>query len=177
MPDESSLIVTLKERFLSNPHRHQNLTWPTVETWLLKHPENLTILSAMEETGGEPDVVSFLEQYYYCDCSAETPIGRRNLCFDEKARLNRKKFPPVHDALSRAKEMGITLLDEMQYHTLQALEPIDLKTSSWLATPESIRSKGHALFGEHRVGKVFIYHNGADSYFSVRGFRGCFSIL
>lgn len=167
MPNDTQLILTLKQRFLSHPYRHKDLDWSEVERWLAVNPARQVTLLGMEESGGEPDVVFLLNQYYYVDCSVETPTGRRRVCYDETARLSRKKFPPQADAVSVAKRLNITLLDEEQYQALQHIESIDLKTSSWLKTPDSIRSQGHALFGEKRVGKVFIYHNGADSYFGA----------
>lgn len=132
----------------------------------------------MEETGGEPDTIGLDEtgKVLYCDCSKETPKGRRSLCFDEEALRNRKKNPSVGSAEKQAKEIGVSLLTEAMYRRLQELEPVDLKTSSWIATPDEIRSLGGALFCERRYGKVFTFHNGADSYYSVRGWRGYLSI-
>lgn len=166
------MIEILKKRFHENMTRHPDMRWEDVEVRL--NENNLTILKKMEETGGEPDTIGFDEtgKILYCDCSGETPKGRRSLCYDEEALRNRKKNPPSGSAEKQAKEIGVSLLTEAMYRRLQELEPFDLKTSSWIATPDEIRSLGGALFCERRYGKVFTFHNGADSYYSVRGWRG-----
>ena len=169
------MLTILKTRFLENMTRHPDVDWAAVERRLLEHPEALEILRRMEETGGEPDVIGFAddgERILFCDCAKESPAGRRSLCYDEAALLARKKNPPAGSAERQAKELGVPLLTEALYRRLQTLGEFDLKTSSWIATPESIRSKGGALFCERRYGEVFVFHNGADSYYSVRGWRG-----
>ena len=169
------MLNILKTRFLENMTRHPDLDWADVERRLLEHPEALEILRRMEETGGEPDVIGFAEdgeRLLFCDCAKESPAGRRSLCCDEAALLARKKNPPAGSAERQAKELGVALMTESLYRRLQTLGEFDLKTSSWIATPESIRSKGGALFCERRYGEVFVFHNGADSYYSVRGWRG-----
>ena len=156
-------------------NRHSNLVWQDVEARLLNSKESLEILKRMEESGGEPDTIGIDEEtgrLIYCDCSKETPAGRRSLCYDEEALRNRKKNPPGGSAVSQAEEMGVKLMDESLYRRLQSLGEYDQKTSSWIYTPDSIRRKGGALFAERRYGEVFTFHNGADSYYSVRGWRG-----
>lgn len=175
----TELITTLKTRFEQHVHRHPNTEWAIVEARLNANPVKLEALAAMEQTGGEPDVVHHdpaTGALLFVDCSKETPNGRRSLCYDLEAQTNRKENAPANNALSLAANMGVTLLDEAQYRTLQRLEPFDTKTSSWLLTPEAIRSKGGALFGDRRYDHVFIYHNGADSYYAVRGFRACLMV-
>ena len=169
------MLTTLKTRFLENMLRHPDMDWADVERRLLEHPDALEILRRMEETGGEPDVIGFAddgERLLFCDCAPESPAGRRSLCYDEAALLARKKNPPAGSAERQAEELGVPLLTEALYRRLQTLGEFDLKTSSWIATPDSIRSKGGALFCERRYGEVFVFHNGADSYYSVRGWRG-----
>ena len=169
------MLTTLKTRFLENMTRHPDMDWAAVERRLLEHPEALEILRRMEETGGEPDVIGFAddgERLLFCDCAPESPAGRRSLCYDEAALLARKKNPPAGSAERQAKELGVPLLTEALYRRLQTLGEFDLKTSSWIATPDAIRSKGGALFCERRYSEVFVFHNGADSYYSVRGWRG-----
>ena len=169
------MLTILKTRFLENMTRHLDLDWADVERRLLQDPEALEILRLMEETGGEPDVIGFAddgERLLFCDCAPESPVGRRSLCYDEAALLARKKNPPAGSAERQAKELGVSLLTESLYRRLQTLGAFDLKTSSWIATPDAIRSKGGALFCERRYGEVFVFHNGADSYYSVRGWRG-----
>ena len=167
-------IDTLKIRFLNHMNRHPKLTWDIVNKQLLKS-NKLETIYLMEKTGGEPDVVE-LETYpndiVFIDCSPESPLGRRSLCYDEKARLMRKKFPPKDSALHLAQTIGIDMLDEDLYRSLQAVGPFDMKTSSWIKTPESIRNLKGALFCDYRYGHTFTYHNGADSYYESRGFRG-----
>ena len=169
------LIHSLQSRFEQHPNRHVGIAWDAVAARLQQNPSALYSLSLMEYSGGEPDVIGQdLESgaFMYCDCSAESPSGRRSLCYDRAAREARKANKPVDSACSVADEMGLSLLTPTQYQYLQSLGTFDAKTSSWLATPASIRSLGGALFGDYRFGQVFIYHNGADSYYSARGFRG-----
>ncbi|MBQ6478373.1 MAG: DUF4256 domain-containing protein [Erysipelotrichaceae bacterium] len=173
------MIETLKKRFCENRERHLDLEWEEVEKRLTDHPEMLEILKRMEESGGEPDVIgkeTASGKLIFCDCSAETPSGRRSFCYDEEALRKRSKNPPAGSAMAQAQEMGIEMMDEPLYRRLQELGNFDLKTSSWIKTPDSIREKGGALFCERRYGTVFVFHNGADSYYSVRGWRGyiCF---
>lgn len=168
------MIETLKERFEKNMNRHPDIAWDQVETRLRENPEVMEKLRKMEETGGQPDVIGTDEngKFIFCDCSPETPAGRRSLCYDDEALRKRTKNPPASSAMHQANEMGIELLDEELYKRLQQLGQFDLKTSSWIATPEEFRKLGGALFAERRYGRVFFFHNGADSYYSVRGWRG-----
>ena len=169
------MLTILKTRFLENMTRHPGMDWADVERRLLQDPNALEILRRMEETGGEPDVIGLAddgERLIFCDCARESPAGRRSLCYDEAALLARKKNPPAGSAERQAKELGVPLLTESLYRRLQTLGAFDLKTSSWIATPDAVRSKGGALFCERRYGEVFVFHNGADSYYSVRGWRG-----
>ncbi len=169
------LLETLQSRFERHPNRHAGLEWASVLARLEAHPEKLWSLEQMEVTGGEPDVVghdSGTGEYIFYDCSSETPKARRSLCYDRKALDSRKENKPRNDALSFAVEIGIELLTETQYRELQQLGAFDSKTSSWLATPIEIRTLGGAIFGDYRYGTVFVYHNGADSYYAARGFRG-----
>ena len=155
-------------------NRHPDIAWDQVEARLRENPEVLEKLRKMEETGGQPDVIGTDEngKFIFCDCSPETPAGRRSLCYDDEALRKRTKNPPASSAMHQANEMGIELLDEELYKRLQQLGQFDLKTSSWIATPEEFRKLGGALFAERRYGRVFFFHNGADSYYSVRGWRG-----
>jgi len=166
------LMVVLKERFEKHPRRHPGLMWSHIEKHISNNQHLIETLMKMEETGGQPDVTTLGGHLVYIDFSKETPEDRRNLCYDEEARLNRKKFPPATSAEKVAEDIGIELLDEDMYHELQQIEPLDLKTSSWLKSPQAIRDLGGALFGDRRYNRTFIYHNGADSYYGVRGFRG-----
>lgn len=171
----AALLHTLKTRFECHPARHPGLTWAQVQARLEAQPEKLRALHSMESTGGEPDVVgvdAVTGDLLFFDCSPETPTNRRNLCYDRPAREGRKKFPPESSAVEMADSMGITLLNEAEYAHLQSLGEFDTKTSSWLLTPLEVRKLGGALFGDRRYGRVFVYHNGADSYYGVRGFRG-----
>jgi hypothetical protein len=168
------LLETLSARFQSFPARHERLPWAKVRARLEARPDKLWSLAEMERTGGEPDVVAQDEktgEYTFVDCSAESPQGRRSVCYDGEARRARKKHAPKHSAVEMATAMGATLLTEEEYRQLQALGAFDAKTSSWLLTPPSIRELGGAIFGDYRFGTVFIYHNGADSYYAARGFR------
>ena len=169
------ILSILETRFEQNPQRHEGLEWNSIAEKLQANPKKLAILQKMEDTGGEPDVVGFDEksgEYLFMDCAAESPKERRSLCYDKAALDKRKENKPKNNALDAATEIGIELLDEAQYRYLQTLGKFDTKTSSWLKTPENIRNLGGAIFGDYRYGTVFIYHNGADSYYAARGFRG-----
>lgn len=171
----SSLIQTLKTRFAKNLKRHEGLVWDEIESRLVKQTDKLWSLYQMEETGGEPDVVGYdktLEVYVFMDCCAESPARRRSLCYDQEALDSRKENKPAHSAMEMAYEMGIAVLNEEDYNVLQSKGAFDTKTSSWLQTPDNIRALGGAIFGDWRYGQVFIYHNGASSYYAARGFRG-----
>lgn len=172
---QDELLNVLKKRFNDNIHRHQTMTWETVVEKLNHHPEKLRILYNMEQSGGEPDIVEIFqsdENIYFVDCAKESPQGRRRTCYDDEALKARKKYKPEDSACNMAEQIGVELLTEEQYRTLQTIEPFDLKTSSWIKTPESIRQRGGALFCDRRYDHVFVYHNGAESYYSSRGFRG-----
>ena len=169
------LIEVLKTRFEKNMNRHKNLDWAKVQSKLEDKAEKLWSLFEMERTGGEPDVTGFDKksgEYFFYDCSAESPKGRRSLCYDREALDARKENKPGNCAVDMAADMGIELLTEDQYRELQKLGKFDLKTSSWVKTPSEIRKLGGALFCDHRYDNVFVYHNGADSYYAARGFRG-----
>jgi hypothetical protein len=169
------LLSLLKARFEKNMHRHEGLEWAKVQAKLEANTEKLWSLIEMEKTDGEPDVVGYDEvtdEYIFCDCSAESPKGRRSVCFDHEALEARKKHKPENSAINMATNMGIEMLTEEQYRELQKLESFDLKTSSWVQTPADVRKLGGALFCDCRYGQVFLYHNGADSYYGARGFRG-----
>ncbi|HEM7771366.1 TPA: DUF4256 domain-containing protein [Acinetobacter baumannii] len=173
------LLELLKNRFEKNIYRHKEIDWTNVRAKLIESPDKLWTLQEMENTGGEPDLVAYNKQkdeYLFVDCSAETPKGRRSLCYDREALESRKDQPPKNSAIDLVQEIGAELLTEEQYHQLQQLGEFDLKTSSWLATPEEIRKLGGALFADRRYGRVFIYHNGAQSYYAARGFRCCLRV-
>jgi hypothetical protein len=173
--ENPQLITHLHQRFLKNMHRHKDIIWEQVQSKLDENPALIQTLDWMETTGGEPDVVCWIEgstDFCFCDCSVETPKGRRSLCYDQKALEERKNYPPQDSADRLATEMGLELMTETEYFQLQSFGDFDLKTSSWLKTPADIRSLGGAIFGDKRFGRVFIYHNGADSYYGARGFRG-----
>lgn len=173
------LLELLKNRFEKNIHRHKEIDWANVRAKLIKSPDKLWTLQEMENTGGEPDVIAYDQQkdeYLFIDCSVESPKGRRSLCYDREALESRKDHPPKNSAIDLVQEIGAELLTEEQYHQLQQLGEFDLKTSSWLATPEEIRKLGGALFADRRYGRVFIYHNGAQSYYAARGFRCCLRV-
>ncbi len=175
----SELMKILKARFEKNMTRHKGLEWATVLGRLEKNPEKLWSLNEMERTGGEPDVVDYDKktgQLTFFDCSPESPKERRSLCFDRKALDDRKEAKPANSALDMAAAIGIDLLTEEQYRMLQTLGEFDLKTSSWIVTPAPIRKLGGALFGDRRYDHVFIYHNGASSYYAARGFRGALKV-
>jgi class 3 adenylate cyclase len=168
------LLNNLKERFEKNMNRHKGAEWADVVARLEANTDKLWSLSEMERTGGEPDVVDFDKktgEFIFFDCSAETPKGRRSLCYDRAAWASRKEHKPESDAATLAKTMGVEILNEQQYADLQKLGEFDLKTSSWLQTPPEVRNLGGALFGDRRFGRVFTYHNGAESYYAARGFR------
>ena len=168
-PEKTTLLETLQERFEANQHRHPDLSWAEVETKL--KPTTIQAVYAMEETGGEPDVVLIDGAICFVDCSEQSP-ARRSVCYDKQARTERKKFPPDTSAEELAQQMGVQLMTEEQYRQLQAVGDFDTTTSSWLQTPEQIRQAGGAIFGDKRYGQLFVYHNGADSYYGSRGFRG-----
>lgn len=171
---EETYLDTLKSRFLKHMHRHPNYTFDDLINKL--DQEKLDMIKHMELSLGEPDFVELEDGLYVIDMYKETPASRANHCYDMDARLKRKKFPPESSALEKINEMKTSLLSPSLYHAVQKIEPLDLKTSTWLLTPISIRSKGGALFGDSRYDHVFIYHNGADSYYGVRGFRSYFKV-
>lgn len=175
MSQENQLVVLLEERFEKYQEYYPTLSWEIIQKKLTQSPEVLKSLSKMEETGGEPAVVGLTEEkngVLFYDCSTESPSGRRSLCYDEVALNARKKHKPESSAEQIALDMGITLLNESDYAYLQTLGDFDNKTSSWLFTPTAVRERGGSLFGDKRYGRVFVYHNGADSYYAGRGFRG-----
>jgi hypothetical protein len=176
---QKDLLNTLKDRFKKNPLRHKGIAWEEIEAKLKVNTDKLWSISEMERTGGEPDVVGIDKKtgdYLFFDCSAESPKGRRSLCYDSEALDARKENKPENSALGMAAEMGIEILTEEQYRELQQLGSFDSKTSSWVKTPPGIRKKGGAIFTDFRYGNVFVYHNGADSYYAARGFRGSLRI-
>jgi Protein of unknown function (DUF4256) len=178
-PPRGDLLETLRARFEANMRRHPGVDWNVVRARIAADPAKLRALAAMEESGGEPDVVRLdpeSAELRYVDCSAQTPEGRVSLCYDRDARVTRKNAAPVSSAIEMAASMGIEILTVEQYRALQALGEFDTTTSSWVATPPGIRELGGALFGDRRFDTVFIYHNGAQSYFSARGFRGSFVV-
>jgi len=172
---QQELLSVLKTRFEKNSQRHKGLDWAKVQTRLEANPGKLWSLDEMENTGGEPDVVGFDKktgEYIFYDCAAESPAGRRSVCYDHEALEKRKENKPKNSAMGMAADMGIELLTEEQYRELQQLGKIDTKTSSWIVTPPAIRKLGGALFADYRYGTIFVYHNGAESYYAARGFRG-----
>lgn len=174
-PEAEGLLETLQRRFAANEARHPGVDWSAVRERIEGRKKSLATLLAMEETGGEPDVIAFDEDtgaVTFCDCSAQTPTGRVSLCYDAEALAARKQHKPAGSAVEAAAAMGVKLLTEEQYLQLQQLGEFDTKTSSWLATPAPVRKLGGALFGDRRFGRVFVYHNGAESYYAARGFRG-----
>jgi hypothetical protein len=173
--EREELLSTLKSRFEKNSLRHQNIPWANVLTKLETNQGKLLSLYEMDRTGGEPDVVGYDKktgEYIFYDCAPESPAGRRSVCYDEEALHARKENKPKASAVGMADAMGIELLTEEQYRTLQTLGNFDTKTSSWIKTPAAIRQKGGALFCDYRYGNTFVYHNGAESYYAARGFRG-----
>lgn len=177
--DAKGLMEILKSRFEKNMKRHKGIDWAKVQARLEANPGKLWSLQEMEDTGGEPDVVGMDEKtgaVIFYDCSAESPNGRRSVCFDREGLESRKEHRPADSAMDMAAAMGIEMLSEEEYRQLQKLGTFDAKTSSWIKTPEAIRKLGGALFGDYRYGQVFIYHNGAQSYYAARGFRGSVKI-
>jgi hypothetical protein len=174
-----ALLKILKTRFEKNMNRHKGLSWAKVQAKLEANAGKLWSLEEMEATGGEPDVVGYdkkKDEYIFYDCAAETPKGRRSICYDHEALEARKEHKPRDSAMNMAADMGIEILTEEQYRELQELGNFDAKSSSWVLTPDDVRKLGGALFCDFRYGKVFVYHNGAESYYSVRGFRGSLSV-
>jgi Protein of unknown function (DUF4256) len=173
------LLAILKARFAANTRRHKGLDWAKVEARLSAQPDKLWSLHEMESSGGEPDIVGYdkkTDEFIFFDCSEETPKGRRSICYDAEALESRKEHKPKDSAMHMAETMGIEMLTEEQYRELQQLGEYDLKTSSWVKTPASIRKLGGALFCDRRFDTVFLYHNGAESYYGVRGFRGALRV-
>lgn len=169
------LLLLLKTRFEKNMNRHKDFEWTKIQAKLEAHTEKLWSLYEMEKTAGEPDVIAYdqkTNEYIFCDCAAESPKARRSLCYDREALDKRKEFKPNDSAIDMAAAMGIELLSEEQYRELQQHGKFDTKTSSWLKTPSAIRELGGAIFGDYRYNTIFIYHNGAESYYAARGFRG-----
>lgn len=176
---QNEILGILEKRFEKNMKRHKNFQWNQVKERLLKYPKKMAVLNQMEITGGEPDVVEFdkkTSEFIFFDCSAESPKERRSLCYDHEALEKRKEHKPKNSAIEKAKEMGVEILTEEQYRQLQKLGTFDAKTSSWLKTPSDIRSLGGAISGEYRFGCVFVYANGAESYFGSRGFRAALKV-
>ncbi|MDQ3046098.1 MAG: DUF4256 domain-containing protein [Bacteroidota bacterium] len=176
---QKELLNTLKTRFEKNVQRHKGIEWAKVQAKLEANPEKLWSLNEMEKTGGEPDVIGMNKktgQYIFYDCSAESPKERRSVCYDRKALDSRKEHKPKNNAMEMAESMGIDMLTEEDYRELQKFGPFDTKTSSWIITPPEIRKLGGALFGDFRYGTVFVYHNGAESYYAARGFRGSLKV-
>jgi hypothetical protein len=177
--EKDNLFQTLKARFEKNRKRHDNVPWDAVQARLEAAPEKLRAVGEMERTGGEPDVVgrdAKTGEYLIVDCSEQSPAGRRSLCYDAEALEARKEHKPANSAVAVAEAMGVALLTEAQYRALQTLGKFDTKTSSWVETPEAIRKLGGALFCDRRYETVFVYHNGAESYYAARGFRGCLRV-
>jgi hypothetical protein len=171
----TSIIHTLKARFEKNKDRHPDLQWEKIQSRLEASPEKIWSLSEMERTGGEPDVVGYdttTDEYIFVDCSPESPAGRRSVCYDREGQDSRKEHRPEANAVDMAAAMNISLLTEEEYRALQQLGAFDTKTSSWVRTPDAIRKAGGAVFCDHRYGHVFLYHNGPQSYYAARGFRG-----
>jgi len=175
-PEQSEeLLITLNARFEKHMNRHKGLDWAKIHARLKAKPEKLWSLNEMELTGGEPDVVDYdreNDEYIFCDCSDESPKGRRSVCYDRQGLESRKEHKPANSAIEMAGAIGIEVLTETQYRELQRLGNFDTKTSSWIKTPSEIRKLGGAIFADFRYGRVFVYHNGAESYFGARGFRG-----
>ncbi len=179
-PEETStLLKTLQNRFEKNIKRHPELDWNKLQTKLEANPQKLWSLNQMELTEGEPDVIRYdsqTDEYTFCDCSAESPKGRRSLCYDKQALDSRKENKPKNNVLDVAKEMGVSLLTEEEYRELQKLGNFDSKSSSWIETPAAIRKLGGAIFADFRYDTVFVYHNGAESYYAARGFRASLKV-
>lgn len=174
----NNILEILENRFKNNIKRHEGISWDEVLKRLMENEDKLEILKKMEASGGEPDVIGKVEKghFIFCDCAKETPNERRSLCYDREALDSRKEHKPVNSVIDMAQDIGIELLTEVEYRELQKLGPFDQKTSSWLKTPVEIRSLGGAIFGDYRYGRVFIYHNGAESYYGSRGFRGLLKV-
>ncbi len=175
LQQRAELLDVLQTRFEKNSNRHPGMAWATVQIRLEAAPEKLWSLYEMEQTGGEPDVIGQDDktgEIIFCDCSAESPKGRRGACYDREAQASRKENKPQYNVLDRAAAMGIEVLTEEEYRALQHLGQFDAKTSSWLKTPPEIRKLGGAIFADYRYGRVFVYHNGAESYYAARAFRG-----
>lgn len=171
----AELITTLKTRFAKHMERHRNVDWVVVEARVSGNKKAMATLQRMEESGGEPDVIAYdagSGVVTFCDCAAESPSGRRSLCYDKAARTSRKENAPTGSAMEMAEQIGVSLLTEGEYVALQQLGRFDLKTSSWLHTPDAVRALGGAIFGDRRYERVFVYHNGVQSYYAARGFRG-----
>ena len=179
LEQQTTLLNTLKGRFEKNMNRHKGVDWAKVQAKLEANPDKLWSLNEMESTGGEPDVVDHdakSGEYVFYDCAIESPKGRRSMCYDRKALDARKEHKPANSAMDLAEAMGIEILTEEQYRELQQLGHFDMKTSSWIKTPADIRKLGGALFCDFRYDTVFVYHNGADSYYAARGFRGMLTV-
>jgi hypothetical protein len=180
LPEEHEyLLNTLKNRFEKNMKRHEGLVWDKVQVKLEANIEKLWSLNEMESSGGEPDIIGYdkkTDEYLFCDCAAESPKERRSICYDREAQDSRKEFKPKNNAIDMAAAIGIELLSEEQYRELQQLGKFDEKTSSWIKTPAEIRKLGGALFADFRYNTVFVYHNGAQSYYAARGFRGALRV-
>ncbi|MFT3796653.1 DUF4256 domain-containing protein [Flavobacterium sp.] len=175
----NALLGELKARFEKNMDRHKGLNWAKVQAKLEANPDKLWSLDAMEETGGEPDVIGYDTkngEYIFVDCAAESPKGRRSICYDQQALESRKEHKPNGSAIGMAQSMGVTILNEEEYRNLQTLGNFDLKTSSWVLTPAETRKLGGALFCDRRYNQVFLYHNGAESYYAARGFRASLKV-
>ncbi|ARI77912.1 hypothetical protein HM131_14110 [Halobacillus mangrovi] len=175
LEQKEELLTVLKDRFEKNVNRHKGMEWENVKAKLETNKEKLWSLNEMEKTGGEPDVIDYDEEndvFIFYDCSTESPKGRRSVCYDREALESRKKHKPDNSAMHMASSMGIEILTEVQYRELQELGDFDKKTSSWVQTPTDIRELGGAIFCDFRYGHVFVYHNGAESYYAARGFRG-----
>jgi hypothetical protein len=173
--ERNELLQSLQARFAKHARRHEGIAWADVQARLVANPGALEALREMEATGGEPDVIGrdrATGHILFCDCSVQSPAGRRSICYDGEARKARRKHPPGNSALEMAAALGVELLTEQQYRELQQLGEFDTTTSSWVQTPSGVRALGGALFCDRRYGKVFVYHNGADSYYAARGFRG-----
>ena len=173
------LLSILQDRFEKNTQRHKGIAWASLQAKLEANNEKLWCLNEMEKTGGEPDVVSYdkkKDEYLFVDCTIESPIGRRSVCYDKAGLESRKEFKPENNAIDMAADMGIELLNEEQYRALQQLGNFDTKTSSWIKVPAEIRKLGGAIFADYRYGNVFVYHNGPQSYYAGRGFRGCLRV-
>lgn len=177
--ESKSILEILKARFQKKMDRHKGLEWSKIQSKLEANSDKLWSLNEMEKTGGEPDVISYEKktaEYIFVDCSAESPKGRRSICYDYEAQESRKEHKPKNNVIDMANAMGVELLSEDQYRALQQLENFDMKTSSWIKTSSDIRELGGAIFADYRFGKVFVYHNGAESYYSSRGFRGALRV-